>query len=119
MSFESDISRNESADTEFGAAVACQRHVQNPADPDPGVGCVNPPPHSQFYPIFSTIGLRGTCWWQEGGTNIPGTEKTFGGNAHRQFGPLEPVHYPTAPFGAVTIRYNDFRRILDTNPCKA
>jgi hypothetical protein len=118
MSFEADISRNESSDTEFGINVPCQRHVQNPADPSPGTGCVNPPPQSQFYPIFTTRNSGGSCWWQEGGPFIPGTAKTFGGNSKAEFGPIEAVHYPTAPFGAVTIRLNDFRRVLGSNPCK-
>ena len=68
--------------------------------------------------IFTTRNSGGSCWWQEGGPFIPGTVNTFGGNSKTEFGPLEPVHYPTAPFGTVTIRLNDFRRMLPTNPCK-
>lgn len=33
MAFESNISRSESDDTEFGKNTPCQRHITNPADP--------------------------------------------------------------------------------------
>ena len=51
--------------------------------------------------------------------NIP-DERRSGVTRHGGIRSLRAaVHYPTAPFGAVTIHYNDFRRILDTNPCRA
>jgi hypothetical protein len=93
--------------------------VANPADPNPGVGCVNPPPNSVFYPFYTTRLINGGCWWQEGGAFIPGTQFTFGGNAHAEFGPIRTITYPTAPFGTVTKRLNDFRRNLNTMPCPA
>jgi hypothetical protein len=117
MSFESDISRDESSDTSFNVQVPCQRHLKNPSDPTPGVGCVDPPPNSVFYPFYTTGNYGGTCKWQFGGPYIPGTTDTFGGSAHAEFGPLEAVSYPTAPFGLITKRYNDFRRILPNVPC--
>lgn len=119
MSFEGDMSRNESSDTSFRVATPCQRHIQNPRDPVPGLGCVDPPPNSVFYPFYSTRQVGGTCMWQEGGRYIPGTTNTFGGSAQAEFGPLEAVSYPTAPFGLITKRYNDFRRILPALPCPA
>ena len=73
---------------------------------------MNPPPNSVFYPFYSTRQVGEGCMWQEGGPYIPGTTKTFGGSAQTEFGPLEAVSYPTAPFGLITKRYNDFRRIL-------
>jgi hypothetical protein len=109
MAFESDISRDESSDTAFRVAVPCQRHFLNPMDPHPGVGCVNPPPNSVFYPFYSTRNTGDGCMWQEGGPYIPGTTNDFGGSAAAEFGPLDVVHYPTAPFGLVTERSNDFR----------
>jgi len=117
--FESDISRDESSDTAFRVAVPCQRHFANPADPNPGVGCVNPPPNSVFYPFYTTGQNSGGCFWQEGGPYIPGTTNRFGGNAGAEFGPLRVVHYPTAPFGTVTKRSNDFRSNTISNPCPA
>ncbi len=54
-------------DTDFRVDTFCQRHITNPADPHPGVGCVNPPPHSNFYPFYSTTRVGGGCWWQQGG----------------------------------------------------
>jgi hypothetical protein len=119
MAFESNVSRSESADTEFGVGTPCQRHITNPADPHPGLGCVNPPPGSDFYPFYSTTRSSGTCWWQHGGPFIPNTTNTFGGSARAEYGPLRSVSYPTAPFGAVTKRFNDFRSAQRDNPCPA
>jgi hypothetical protein len=117
--FESDISRDESVDTEFRIETPCQRHIQNPADPHPGVGCVNPPPGSDFHPFYSTIRRSGTCWWQEGGPYIAGTVNRFGGSAQAEYGPLRAISYPAAPFGTVTKRFNDFRSNSTANPCPA
>jgi hypothetical protein len=117
--FESNISRSESSDTAFNVQTPCQRHIANPADPNPGVGCVNPPPHSNFYPFYSTTRIAGGCWWQQGGPYIPGTTNRFGGSAHAEYGPLRVISYPTAPFGTVTLRYNDFRSNHMKNPCPA
>jgi hypothetical protein len=118
MAFESDISRNESDDTAFRVDTPCQRHLLNPSDPHPGVGCVNPPPNSSFYPFYSTRNVNGTCMWQEGGPYIPGTTNRFGGSAHAEYGPLQAISYPTAPLGTITKRFNDFRRNLGNVPCK-
>jgi hypothetical protein len=119
IAFESNISRSESTDTEFGGAIPCQRHVTNPADPSPGTGCVNPPPGADFYPFYSTIKTGGTCWWQQGGPYIPGTANRFGGSAAAEYGPLRAISYPTAPLGTVTTRLNDFRSAIISNPCRA
>jgi hypothetical protein len=118
MAFESNISRSESDDTEFGKNTPCQRHLANPSDPNPGLGCVNPPPGSNFYPFYSTTTVNGSCWWQEGGPYIPGTTNKFGGSAHAEYGPLRVISYPTSPFGTVTLRYNDFRSSRRTNSCQ-
>jgi hypothetical protein len=119
IAFESNVSRSESDDTEFGAETPCQRHVLNPADPHPGVGCVNPPPGADFYPFYSTTRIAGTCLWQQGGPYIPGTTDRFGGSAKAEYGPLRSISYPTAPVGAVTKRLNDFRSATIANPCRA
>jgi hypothetical protein len=118
LAFEADISRVESSDTSFRVAVPCQRHVLNPSDPNPGLGCVNPPPGSVFYPFYSTTQTEQGCMWQEGGPYIPGTTNDFGGSSNAEFGsaPLV-VDYPTAPFGLVTKRLNDFRSNTIANPC--
>jgi hypothetical protein len=57
--------------------------------------------------------------WQEGGPYIPGTTKKFGGSAKAEFGPLRVISYPTAPFGLITKRLNDFRSAQIANPCPA
>jgi len=117
MAFESNISRSESDDTAFRVEAFCQRHVANPSDPNPRSDCVNPPPHSNFYPFYSTTQSAGTCWWQQGGPYIPGTTNKFGGSAAKEYGPLRDISYPAAPFGTVTIRSNDFRSARINNPC--
>ncbi len=94
MAFESDISRNESSDTSFRVDVPCQRHFANPADPNPGTGCVNPPPNSVFYPFYTTGQNSSGCFWQEGGPYIPGTTNKFGGSAHAEYGPLRVIQLP-------------------------
>jgi len=119
MAFEGDQSRNESSDTAFNVINPCQRHFANPADPHPGVGCVDPPPNSNFYPFFTTRNTASGCMWQEGGPYIPGTTNEFGGSAHAEYGPLRIVDYPTAPFGTITKRSNDFRSNTIANPCPA
>jgi hypothetical protein len=119
MAFESDISRDESSDTAFRVAQPCERHFANPADPNPGLGCVNPPPNSVFYPFYTTGKNASGCFWQEGGPYIPGTVDRFGGNAGAEFGPLRVIDYPTAPFGTITKRSNDFRSNTVSNPCPA
>ena len=36
-----------------------------------------------------------------------------------EYGPLRVIHYPTAPFGTITERSNDFRSNTASNPCPA
>jgi hypothetical protein len=119
MVFEGDQSRNESSDTAFRVDNPCQRHVSNPSDPNPGQGCVDPPPNSIFYPIYSTRMTSQGCMWQEGGPYIPGTKDDFGGTAHAEYGANRIVDYPTAPYGTVTRRLNVFRSKIYANPCPA
>ena len=81
--------------------------------------CVNPPKGADFYPIYSTIlPEEGLCLWQLGGVHIPGTHDTFGGTSTTEYGPLLTLAYPAAN-GAATLRLNDFRRVLESNPCPA
>jgi hypothetical protein len=102
-------------------------------DTTTGNGCTNPPLAAQFYPLYSTarslsVGLGGgngagassddghsKCVWQFGGSNIVGTTNTFGGSATTEYGRLIPLVYPR-PAGPVT-RFNDYRRVLTSNPC--
>jgi hypothetical protein len=80
---------------------------------------VNPPPNSNFYPFYSTTNTSNGCMWQEGGRYIPGTTNLFGGSSRTEFGPIRDISYPTAPFGSVTIRLNDFRSNTISVPCPA
>jgi hypothetical protein len=107
VAFEADLPRIEAAD--FGGP--CNRAT--------GVGCVNPPPGAAFYPIFTTT-LRATgCQWQLGGSHILGTLKTFGGTSTAEYGPLLLSTYASGNAAGYTQRYNNFRQILPTNPCRS
>jgi hypothetical protein len=117
FAFESNISRSESDDTQFGHSTPCQRHITNPADPHPGVGCVNPPPGSNLYPFYSITHANGSCWFQQGGAFLPNTSYRYGRSAHALYGPLRAVSYPSAPLGTVTKRFNDFRSRTRTLTC--
>ena len=85
---------------------------------------MNPPPGSNFYPIYSTgtsnadTRAHGHCVWQLGGTDIKGTTNTFGGNSAAEFGPLLFSFYPN-PNPAMRLRTNNFRNVLGSNPCPA
>jgi hypothetical protein len=110
VAFEADLPRIEAAD--FGGN--CNRFT--------GENCVNPPPGANFYPIYSTGTSNGTpsghCVWQFGGPYIKGTTNTFGGNSATEFGPLLFSFYPN-PNPAIRLRTNNFRNVLDHNPCPA
>jgi hypothetical protein len=121
VAFEADLPRIEAAD--FGGK--CDRNT--------GANCVNPPPGANFYPIYTTgvdtgaeggnnnVQARhdsGNCVWQLGGTSIPGTTNTFGGNSTTEFGPLLFSVYPDKGFKPLR-RTNNFRNVLSTNPCPA
>ena len=114
VAFETDLPR-----VEFATDPPCQRHISNPADPNPGAGCVDPP-KGAFYPIYTTATSEHTqgCVWHLGGAFIPGTTNTFGGSSTTEYGPLLPLAYP-AVGGLPSFRYNNFRRVLNNNPCAA
>lgn len=83
-----------------------------------GVGCVNPPPGAQFYPIYSTTELfPGVCAWQEGGGNIKGTINNFGGTSTAEYGAL--TFNPYINLTSSIILVEDNRQILNHNPCKS
>jgi hypothetical protein len=105
--FEADLPRIEAAD--FGGV--CNRTT--------GAGCTNPPPGAQFYPIYTTAGHGPFCHWQLGGANIPGTTNTYGGSSATEYGSLLSLPYASVTNGqnSVTFRFNNFQRVLPSNPC--
>lgn len=111
VAFESDMPR-----IEFGTTPPCQRHLSNPADKNPGQGCVNPPNGAAFYPFFSTRLDAHGCRWQLGGPFIPETLDDFGGSSKAEFGPILANFYP-APDGQPQYIYENFHRTLPFNPC--
>lgn len=113
IGFEADLPR-----IETNTNPSCQRFVSNPASANPGAGCVNPPAGADFYPFFSTIQTEHGCRWQLGGPYLPGTTNKFGGSSTTEFGNLLATTYPGGN-GLPTMRYNNFRRVLNLNPCPA
>jgi hypothetical protein len=116
VAFETDLPRIEGADS--SPNNACQRHLSgfSPNDPSPGAGCVDPPNGASFYPIFTTTtGSDHSCWWQEGGANIPGTTNDFGGIPGLEYGGLQAQTYPGV--GTVQQILETFHHTLDNNPC--
>lgn len=113
VAFEADIPR-----IETNTNPPCQRHLSNPADPDPGQGCVNPPVGADFYPIYSTRGGEGGCRWQLGGPFIPFTTDSFGGTSAAEYGSLLASVYP-ASNGQPQFLIENFHRTLPFNPCSA
>jgi hypothetical protein len=106
VAFEADLPRIEAAD--FGGN--CDRST--------GANCVNPPPGSNFYPIYTARNNDDVgCLWQLGGTHIPGTKQTFGGTSTAEYGPLLFLDYPGPGFMPIH-RTNDFRQVLPNNPCR-
>jgi hypothetical protein len=103
--------------------------IENGCNRGTGAGCVNPPPGTNFYPLFTTTNASLTidapfgapvantvvneCAWQLGGANIPGTVNKFGGTSTSEYGALLPLNYP----GGFAI--NNFRNVLNNNPCPA
>ncbi|MEY2470772.1 MAG: hypothetical protein QOK28_101 [Actinomycetota bacterium] len=88
-----------------------------------GEGCVDPPPGAAFYPVFSTRDDAGACSWQMGGRMLPDTKNTFG-DAAAEYGPVTALLYPgplieQPPGDHPTWDYTVFRRVLDSNPCRA
>jgi hypothetical protein len=112
IAFEADLPRIEAPDS----GGICNRFT--------GENCVNPPPGSNFYPIYTTgttthnPSANGQCIWQLGGPYLKGTTNTFGGNSAAEYGPLLFSFYPN-PNPAIRLRTNNFRQVLSSNPCPA
>jgi hypothetical protein len=101
--------------------------------------CTNPPRGAEFYPIFTTTrslhanlggdeqrgqdiqqgndDRRSSCAWQFGGAFLPGTTNTFGGTSVTEYGELVTLIYPRP--GGPSVRFNDYRHVLNNNPCPA
>ncbi|HLG65123.1 MAG TPA: hypothetical protein VKY19_24530 [Ktedonosporobacter sp.] len=103
VGFEADLPRIEST---------CNRTT--------GAGCTLIPiteagTPAPFYPYFSIMRDDGSCTWQLG-AQIPGSATDFGKN--NQYGPLLSLAY-TGLGGTVIHRFNDFRNVMSSNPCRS
>jgi hypothetical protein len=114
VGFEADIPR-----VEDHTVPPCQRFVSNPALPNPGSGCVNPPVGADFYPIYTTRQTAQGCRWQLGGAHLPGTDQDFGGNSVTEYGSNALVLFYPGPNNQISLRVEDYRNILPSNPCPA
>jgi hypothetical protein len=108
VAFESDVPRITADD------------LGGTCDRDTGKGCYRTPitddgTRARFYPFFSSGHRAGHCRWTIG-TDVPRfTTNDYGRVA--QYGRLLRLTYLE---GSGTVqRYNDFRKVLPTNPCKA
>jgi hypothetical protein len=113
VAFEANLPRIES-----NTNPPCQRHLSNPADPNPGAGCVNPPVGAAFYPIYSTRVTDGRCRWQLGGRYLPFTAQDFGGTSAAEYGSILASLY-SGSNGKPQYILENFRQVLDQNPCEA
>lgn len=109
VAFEADLPRIEAAD--FGGR--CDR--------DTGKGCTRIPVtddglKSRFYPFFSSGSAPAGCRWTIGNDVGGFTTRDYGRNA--QYGELLKSFY-TGTGGGAFSRYNNFRKVLSDNPCKA
>ena len=89
-------------------------------DVNTGNGCVNPPPGALFYPIYSTTEIGEGCWWQLGGSAIPGTKNDFGGSSATEFSTLLGSVYidGTLSHPSSILGFENFHRVLSHNPCR-
>src|SRR6266581_2578084 len=95
-----------------------QQSSVRPAESDcnflTGQGCTNPQPGARFYPVFSprVMGSNPTgsgCFWQLGGTSLPGTRPLFGGSSSVEYGELyQGTFYQVRD--ASVLEYEDFHR---------
>jgi hypothetical protein len=111
MAFEADLPRIEASDLNG----SCNRST--------GTGCTLIPitddgQPADFYPFFSIHRSFGGCTWLLG-NDIPGlTTNDFGKNS--QYGSLLFLNYLAfGGKGATLVRTNDFRQVLNSNPCKS
>ena len=108
VAFETDLPRIERGEP-GNPAPECDRET--------GAHCVNPPPGAEFYPIYTLAKADGRCWFQQGGTHVPGTTNTFGGSSKTEYGQdVLFVTYPDVGFQPITLA-EDFHRDLGGNPC--
>jgi len=114
VAFEADIPR-----VEDRTVPPCQRFVSNPGLPNPGSGCVPLPVGADFYPIYTTQQTAQGCRWRLGGAHLPGTDQDFGGNSVAEYGSTALVLFYAGPNNQPSLRVEDYRRILSSNPCPA
>ena len=105
VAFESDVPRITSTD------------LGGTCDRDTGKGCTRTPRtddgvFARYYPFFSSGSAAGSCWWTIGNDVSRFTTNDYGRVA--QYGALLKLTYLSG-HGTVS-RYNDFRKILPTNP---
>jgi hypothetical protein len=111
VAFNTDLPRIEASDLGGNCDRITGRHCTNPPPTDDG--------KPAFYPYYSTVSTSGGCRWALG--NLAGVSKTknsFGGSSKAEFGPLFRSRYYVFNGGGATVaEYNDFQKVLGSNPC--
>jgi hypothetical protein len=92
--------------------------AEQPCNDETGSGCTRLPKTDDgqvvtFYPFYTDSNAAGGCVW-EFGNNIPGEITNFGQDA--QYGKIISLSY-TVPGGGSQNFYEDYRNILNNNPC--
>ncbi len=111
VAFNTDLPRIEASDL----GGKCDRIT--------GRNCVNPPLTDEgkpsFYPYYSTVSTSGGCRWALGNmAGVSGTTNTFGGSSKAEFGPLFRNRFYVFNGGGATVaEYDDFQKVLGSNPC--
>ena len=130
MSKPNDPALDDSLDVEVDEGlVAAASALGSPQVLSPRLDASAPQVHVTRYSIagpqtwtarVTTQTSNGCVWAEVGGKRLPGAVNQFGRSSKTEFGTTLLVgDYPTSPPGTVTTRYNNFRRILNSNPCPA
>jgi hypothetical protein len=105
--------------------------IEATCDPNTGAGCTNPPPGAKFYPFYSAVDthasvrredgdqnrMRDGCAWAFGGRFLPDRKPGNFNNSTEEYGQLLATTFPVQ--GTVFTAFEDYRRIVPTNPCPA
>ena len=115
VAFESDMPR-----IEFGTTPPCQRHLSNPADKNPGQGCVNPPrarPSIRSSARGWTIAAAGGSWAARSSparwtisAELKGGIRAHSGELLTVSGWSAPIHLRELSPDAAVQPLSDFRR---------
>jgi hypothetical protein len=105
--------------------------IEASCDGTTGAGCTNPPPGALFYPFYSAVNthtsvrrddgeqnrMQDGCAWAFGGRFLPDRKPGNFNNSTEEYGDLLALSFPVN--GVALISFEDYRRVVPTNPCQA